>query len=411
MADKSPDSLIMPAEKRVTAFRLSRWPLYAVLLGTGLLIAVLVYSVNFAHNNADDDNKAKPVDITEQEKPLLMGEGRGLSLLPPSNTAIVKPDLPVPAVDKKEPLIIVQPSGENSEQYRQELENLRRMKAQAQLEALSAPLGAKKGDGTATAVAVSYQEGNAVRGSAPSASAALTLPGQPSENYDIAAAKDREAFFDRAGADSTWISPHARTQGQPFELKTGAVVPAALVTGINSELPGNITAQVTQSVYDTAKGRHLLIPQGSKLYGVYDSRVVYGQSRVLVAWNRVVFPDGSSITLGAMPGADQSGYAGYNDQVNNHYLRIFGSAIMMSLISGGMSYAVDSLDASGGDSDTPSMQQEMGTALASQLGQASLRLLEKNISIAPTLEIRPGYVFNVVITKDLVFERPYRAWR
>ena len=112
-----------------------------------------------------------------------------------------------------------------------------------------------------------------------------------------------------------------------------------------------------------------------------------------------------------MPGADQSGYAGYNDKVNNHYLRIFGSAFLMSLISGGMSYAVDSLDSSSGNSDTPSMQQSMGTALAAQLGQASLRLLEKNISIAPTLEIRPGYAFNVVITKDLVFERPYRAWR
>lgn len=411
MTDKSPDSLIMPAEKRISAFKLSRWPLYAVLLGAGLLIAVLVYSVNFAHNDAEDGKTMKPVDITEQEKPLLMGEGQGLALLPPSATAIVKPDLPVPAVDRKEPLIIVQPSGENSEQYRQELENLRRMKAQARIEALSAPLGAKKGDSSASAAVAGYQESSAGRGGASSGSAAVILPGQSGEHYDPAAAKDKEAFFERADADSAWTSPHVRTQGQPFEIKTGAVVPAALVTGINSELPGSITAQVTQNVYDSAWGRHLLIPQGSKLVGVYDSRVAYGQSRVLVAWNRVVFPDGSSITLGAMPGTDQSGYAGYNDKVNNHYLRIFGSAILMSLISGGMSYAVDSLDSSSGDSDTPSMQQEMGTALASQLGQASLRLLEKNISIAPTLEIRPGYAFNVVITKDLVFERPYRAWR
>lgn len=410
MTDKSPDSLIMPAEKRITAFQLSRWPLYVVLLGAGLLVAVLVYSVNFAHNEQDDERKTKPVDITETEKPLLMGEGRGLALLPPSNTAIVQPDLPTPA--RKEPLLIVQPSGEHSEQYRQELENMRRIKAQAQLEALSAPLGAKKGESSASVVTVAEnQEGSGGRGSASPGSSAVVLPGQPSENYDPTAAKDKEAFFDRASADSTWISPHVRTQGQAYELKTGAVVPAAMVTGINSDLPGSITAQVTQNVYDTALGRHLLIPQGSKLYGVYDSRVAYGQCRVLVAWNRVIFPDGSSVTLGAMPGADQSGYAGYSDQVNNHYVRIFGNAFLMSLISGGMSYAVDSLDSSSGDSDKPSMQREMGTALASQLGQASLRLLEKNISIAPTLEIRPGYSFNVVITKDVVFERPYRAWR
>lgn len=124
-----------------------------------------------------------------------------------------------------------------------------------------------------------------------------------------------------------------------------------------------------------------------------------------------MFPDGSSLNARGHAGADQSGYAGYNDQVNNHYLRIFGSAIMMSLISGGMSYAVDSLDASGGDSDTPVCSRKWARPWPRSLGKASLRLLEKNISIAPTLEIRPGYVFNVVITKDLVFERPYRAWR
>jgi type IV secretion system protein VirB10 len=199
--------------------------------------------------------------------------------------------------------------------------------------------------------------------------------------------------------------------GQPLELKTGTVIPSIMVTGINSDLPGNIIAQVSQNVWDTAKGQHLLIPQGAKLFGTYDSRVVYGQERVLVAWNRLILPDGSAFTLGAMPGNDMAGYAGYTDEVNNHYLRIFGSAILMSLITGGMAYTMDSMDASGGSGtdNTPTMQQEMTSALAAQLGQATLQLLQKNLNIKPTLEIRPGYQFNVIVTKDLVFQEPYAA--
>ena len=230
-------------------------------------------------------------------------------------------------------------------------------------------------------------------------------------SYDPAADKDKEAFFDRAGKDSTWSLPHTRTAGQKFEVKTGAVIPGVMVTGINSDLPGNIIAQVSQNVFDSATGNHLLLPQGAKLFGVYDSRVIYGQERVLVAWNRVVFPDGSAITLGAMPGSDKSGYAGYSDQVDNHYFRIFGSAVLMSLMSGGMAYTMDSLDTSNSESDKPTLQNEMGSALAAQLGQATLQLLQKNLNIKPTLEIRPGYQFNVIVTKDLVFERPYRPER
>jgi len=183
-----------------------------------------------------------------------------------------------------------------------------------------------------------------------------------------------------------------------------------MVTGINSDLPGNIIAQVTQNVWDTATGRQLLIPQGSKLFGVYDSRVVYGQERVLVAWNRLVFPDGSAFTLGAMPGSDMAGSAGYTDEVNNHYLRIFGSSVLMSLISGGTAYTMDTLSGNSTNS-TPTMQQEMGSALAAQLGQATTQLLQKNLNIKPTLEIRPGYQFNVIVTKDLVFQKPYAALR
>ena len=133
---------------------------------------------------------------------------------------------------------------------------------------------------------------------------------------------------------------------------------------------------------------------------------------MLVAWNRIVFPDGSAVTLGAMPGADMAGNAGYTDEVNNHYFRIFGSAVLMSMITGGMSYSMDALNASGNsgqNNQAPTLQDEMGAALAAQLGQATLQLLQKNLNIKPTLEIRAGYQFNVIVTKDMVFQTPYKA--
>ena len=218
--------------------------------------------------------------------------------------------------------------------------------------------------------------------------------------------RDKEQFFNRSGRDE-WLSPHTREPGRPCEIKTGTVIPGIMVSGINSDLPGSLIAQVSQNVYDTATGHHLLIPQGSKLYGTYDSRVVYGQSRVLVAWNRLNFPDGSAITLGAMPGTDISGYAGYEDKVNNHYLRIFGSSLLMSLITGGTSYAMDSTSSSSNDSNRTTVQDSMAAALAAQMGQSTMSLLQKNLNIKPTLEIRPGYQFNVIVTKDVVFQVPY----
>ena len=415
MADNSPNGLELDPKKKLGILRIARMskgPLYIGIFGALIMFAILVYSVNFAHNPEDEQAKAKEVDIQESEKPLLMGEGKGLALRPPAGSpAIVQP--PAPKMEEKggrEPLLVVRGESEQSNEYRQELENLRRMRSQALITALAAPIGAKKASGSPAAVQASA--GEAGQGAARNASALSGLEASAgSQGYDPAADKDKEAFFSRAGKDDAWTLPDTRTPGQRFEMKSGTVLPAVMVTGINSDLPGQIIAQVSQNVFDTATGKYLLVPQGAKLFGVYDSRVVYGQERVLVAWNRLLFPDGSSVSLGAMPGADMSGYAGYNDKVDNHYLRIFGSAVLMSLITGGMSYSMDSLSSGNSDSDKPSLQDEMGSALVAQMGQTTLTLLQKNLNIKPTLEIRPGYQFNLVVTKDVVFERPYKAGR
>jgi type IV secretion system protein VirB10 len=184
------------------------------------------------------------------------------------------------------------------------------------------------------------------------------------------------------------------------------VLPAVLISGISSDLPGVIIAQVSQDVYDTATGRWTLIPQGSRLVGQYSSEVAYGQARVLVAWQRIVFPDGKALDLGAMPGADSAGYAGFKDKVNNHYLRIFGSALLMSGVTAGA--ALSQPDST--YNDRQSARSALSEALGQQLGQATAQMIAKNLNIAPTLEIRPGYRFNVIVTKDLTFSKPYRAF-
>lgn len=218
--------------------------------------------------------------------------------------------------------------------------------------------------------------------------------------------KNGLAQFAGSGGDRWKLDSQVEAPRSPYELRAGFVIPATLISGINSELPGQIMGQVSANVYDTATGKHLLVPQGSRLIGAYSSDVVYGQARVLVAWQRIVFPDGKALDIGSMPGADSAGYGGLTDQVNNHYARIFGSALLMSGVVAGVSYTQQQ-NQQQTVSTPPSAQSAMSTALGQQLGQVTAQMISKNLSIAPTLEIRPGYRFNVVVVKDLNFSKPY----
>lgn len=396
--DASPNGLQLNAQPRIA--RMGKWPIYVVLLALLLLGAVLVYSVNFSHDQ-EDKEEAKEAVVREEDKPLWLVEGSGLALNPHKDktSGVLAPERP------QEPVVIIQRNTEEQKQVDQETENIRRQRTQAYLSALSAPLMAKRERREESGQAASQAAGGG------GGTDAISANPTSQDFYDPAADRDKEAFFSRARKDTSWTLAEQRTAGMPLELKTGAVVPGVMLTGINSDLPGNMIAQVSQNVYDTATGKNLLIPQGARLYGIYDSRVVYGQQRVLIAWNRIIFPDGSSMSIGAMPGADMAGVAGFADEVNNHYLRIFGSAVLMSLVTGGMAYAMDSANNNVGSSGNgTSMQDEMTSALAAQLGQTTTTLLQKNLNIKPTLEVRPGYQFNIVVTKDLVFRQPYQAW-
>ena len=218
------------------------------------------------------------------------------------------------------------------------------------------------------------------------------------------------AQFGKAGQADRWaLDAQPEAPRTPFELRAGFVVPATLISGINSELPGQIMAQVAQPVYDTPSGRHLLIPQGARLVGTYSSDVAYGQARVLVAWQRIVFPDGKAMDIGAMPGADSAGHAGFHDQVNNHYVRTFASALLMSMVTAGITLSQDSGNRTG-DRDTQRASDALSEALGQQLGQVTAQMIAKNLNVSPTLDIRPGYRFNVIVTRDLTFSKPYQSF-
>ena len=211
----------------------------------------------------------------------------------------------------------------------------------------------------------------------------------------------KEAFFGQEKT-SAYLPYRKEAPRSPYEIKQGTVIPGIMITGINSDLPGQIIAQVSQNVYDSVSGKSLLIPQGTKIAGSYDSFVAIGQERAMVAWRRLIFPDGMSLELLNMPGADQGGYSGFSDQVNNHYFKIFGSALMLSLVGSG--YQISQPRSSG---EFPSNQEIIAAEVSRQFAQVSGELIHRNMQIQPTIEIRPGYRFVIMVNKDMILE-PYR---
>jgi type IV secretion system protein TrbI len=192
----------------------------------------------------------------------------------------------------------------------------------------------------------------------------------------------------------------------PYQVMAGTIIPAALITGINSDLPGQVIANVTESVYDTATGRYLLVPQGSRLMGRYDSQVAFGQRRVLLVWTRLILPDTSSIALDRLPGIDPAGYAGLEDGVDWHWGRILAGAALSTLLGVGAELAAPDRstgDGSGG-SRVGSVARQGVQDTVNDVGQ---EITKRNTSIQPTLTIRPGFPMRVMVNKDLIL-RPYQ---
>jgi type IV secretion system protein VirB10 len=230
--------------------------------------------------------------------------------------------------------------------------------------------------------------------------------GSPASSPDVGGPK--EAFIARASAPGPAYAPGALAAPlSPHEVKAGSVIAAAMVTGLNSDLPGLAIAQVTEPVFDHRSGRIVLIPQGARLIGKYDSQVGYGQTRVLVVWTRLIFPSGRSVELGAMTGADATGAAGLSDQVDAHLPRLARAIGLSTLISIGASAAQNS-QARGSDN---LILQDAAGGVAGQASQTGQRLVDRDLQRAPTLRIRPGYPVRVMVDKDLILPPEVEAIR
>lgn len=207
----------------------------------------------------------------------------------------------------------------------------------------------------------------------------------------------RENFLNREVDRRTTTADRLQAPASPYVLQAGSVIEAALITGLRSDLPGQISAQVTANVYDSPSGRFLLIPQGARLIGEYDSRVAVGQRRLLLAWTRLILPDGRSVVLERQPGTDQAGYAGLEDRVDNHWGRLFRAAGLATLLNIGLETGQDGSD---------EIARAIREGAQDTVGRAGEEIVRRQLQIAPTLTIRPGFPVRVMVTRDLILE-PY----
>lgn len=219
------------------------------------------------------------------------------------------------------------------------------------------------------------------------------LQANPDQNQQ----ESKQKFISGGVTASNYLPTGKQTPLSRYEVKAGTVIPAALIQGINSDLPGNVTAMVRENVYDSVSGRYLLIPQGAKLIGQYDSKLSFGQNRLLIVWTRLIFPDGSSLDLQKMQGVDLAGYSGFKDRVDHHYLRIYGNALLLSVFGAGYEF----LDPSENRTDT---SETVASNIGRELAQTTSQMTQKNINIQPTIVIRPGYKFNILVMKDMILE-------
>jgi len=211
----------------------------------------------------------------------------------------------------------------------------------------------------------------------------------------------KSAFLNSTRPSADYLASSLQRPISPYELKAGSIIPITLIDGINSDLPGPVTAQVRERVFDSVTGDHLLVPQGTKLVGWYDSKVAWGQERVLLCWDRIIFPNGKSINLKCMPASDLQGGAGLTDDVDNHYDRLIAAVGLSTILAVGT-------QAAAGDTTgyQPTLAQTAARNAAGQINNAGQAIVARQINIQPTITVRPGFAANLRVTQDIILE-PY----
>jgi len=304
-----------------------------------------------------------------------------------------------------------------------QLDAQRVMKEQADSRerAIRAPLEAEAGGGLASSMGAGLDgmKNSALAAQALLAAAQGTQPGATMPAMNLAGAgaqqddpnkqRRKEQFLkDQETTGRGVLKDGVRLARGEYEVQAGWAIPASLQCAVNSDVPGQTCARVTEDVYDSVSGKHLLIPRNSRLVGTYDSQVAFGQERLLVAFTTLYFPDGSSISLEGMPGADRAGNAGFDADVNNHYAKVFGGAAFMAAFSAGVSLTQKQGASINGNLTN---SQVITQSLGQQLGQTGTAYIQRGMNVQPTLSRAAGYKFNVMVTRSMLFPGPYQGKR
>ena len=293
-------------------------------------------------------------------------------------------------------------------------------------QAISAPTTSRTGFGSGAATSAGADDAAQIAGlvqslsrqqsgaSQPNAEAVRAMLSRTSQANNAGGEDDqnlqdrKEAFLQRSrsGQSDDYLKATRDPPLSAYEIKAGWEIPAILEQALNSDLPGELKALVTSNVYDTASGRFVLIPQGSRLVGVYNSRVGYGQDGVQVIWDRVIYPDGSSLDLSGMIGQDSHGFSGFREKVDRHYKRLIGFAVLTSLFA-----AASEISQNQNRSllTTPSAAQVAGSSVGQQASELGAQVTRRNLNVQPTIKIPVGYRFNVRVNRDVAFEEPYAS--
>lgn len=354
-------------------------------------VAVLFLGLNLGLRGFSKGTETPTRPINEN---LLVMPGPATAIPNLTYADVTQPKIPDPVSPKAESLPDPEPQRQSSPPRSSE-------PSEEQLTAWSSPLFPPS---TQTLRQVQEQEptGNALD-SALAKLADIRLPtpqdlfpgNQPSD------AERNEAFLKASTDGDVYLQQVLQGPMSPYEIKAGSIIPAALITGLNSDLPGQIVGQVTEPVYDTLAGQHLLIPQGTKIVGRYNADIGYGQNRLQIVWDRLIMPNGNSIGLDSMVGTDKTGAAGLEDQVDYHIPGLVGAVLLSSIIGVGANLATDS-------SANGSFIDDLGDTAAQQAASVGSGIISRQLDIQPAITIRPGFRLNILVGKDMIFPEPYR---
>ena len=238
---------------------------------------------------------------------------------------------------------------------------------------------------------------------APAAAPTATVAADKSGKLDLDPDHDQNDqqrkldFVSRNTTDSIYDGHSLQTPASPYEVMAGSIIAASLITGLDSDLPGTVIAQVTENVFDTVTGRILLIPQGSRLIGKYDSVVAFGQKRALLVWQRIILPDGSSIQIDNLPATDTAGYAGLQDKVDFHTWQLLKGVAMSTLLGIGTQISIGS--------DQSDLIRAIRESAQQSTSQAGEQIVMRQLNVQPTLKVRPGWPLRVIVHKDLILKK------